>query len=441
MCLNLSNCSYLVLCCCSVGMFTLPAQAAWQIGYFSDDYHAVVKPSTSINTNTNNATEADANQGYDILVYHQNKPQPVLIQTNSDLTDYDFEVTDKQGKILPNIGELPYGHQSILIYTDMNFDGIADFALKEGNYSCYGGPSFQVYLADSKGSFNHSAGFTSLAQTKCGMFSIDTQAKQLHTMTKSGAGWHEYNTYNVINNSPNLIIRTTEETSYLTPSFWLITTDYYPKNPKQPAMPSIYTEGDDRVTPIRHTVSYLFDSTEKDIILSFQLNNKAKTVVIYRVDDQALDYALLDTDVFPLSEAAFDQGITYKGGFYAPKTEFSALLSYSGYLPENLHKQRQWQHKLEAEITAQRYPMFTLTANTHLSFSNAGVRYTIIDTPTKLGVQVLQNGKRTFLAGELKSKQGSLQQLHQPITSYDAYGENPQSVPLINTLININMIY
>lgn len=128
----------------------------------------------------------------------ENQTQKTLIKENVRLDEYDFENTKS------NIQELPYGHQSIIIYDDFNFDGQKDIAIKYGNESCYGGPSYYVFLK-LKNQFVRSAEFTDLAQNYCGFFSVEKEKKQLHTMTKSGCCWHQYSDFIVKNNKPLLI--------------------------------------------------------------------------------------------------------------------------------------------------------------------------------------------------------------------------------------------
>src|SRR6185436_16339027 len=105
--------------------------------------------------------------------------------------------------------ELPYGEQSVLIYDDFDFDGRRDLALMDGQNSCYGGPSFQIFLRQGSG-FVRSKAFTKLAQEFCGMFSVDPVAQRIATMTKSGCCWHEFNVYTVVNHEPRLLETTVE---------------------------------------------------------------------------------------------------------------------------------------------------------------------------------------------------------------------------------------
>ncbi len=80
----------------------------------------------------------------------------------------------------------------------------------DGQNSCYGGPSFQIFLRTDR-MFVKSAAFTELAQSYCGMFHVDHQKKRLATMTKSGCCWHQFNTFVVVGRAPALIESIVEE--------------------------------------------------------------------------------------------------------------------------------------------------------------------------------------------------------------------------------------
>ena len=125
------------------------------------------------------------------------KTKKQLIKINSD----ELTFTLHKGKVLANVKELPYGEQSSILYEDFNFDGIKDFAIMDGQNSCYHGPSFQIYLATNKG-FKQNPEFTELAQDYCGMFDIDYKTKTIRTMTKSGCCWHQYSEFKVKDNIP-----------------------------------------------------------------------------------------------------------------------------------------------------------------------------------------------------------------------------------------------
>ncbi|MCV6628524.1 MAG: hypothetical protein OIF50_01555 [Flavobacteriaceae bacterium] len=119
---------------------------------------------------------------------------------------------DTKGKPTSNFSELPYGDQSVIVAKDFNFDGQDDLAIMDGQNSCYHGPSFQIYLQSEAG-LKHSEAFSRLAQEYCGLFDVNTTDKSLHTMTKSGCCWHQFSTFEVVDNIPKLKVVVEEDAS------------------------------------------------------------------------------------------------------------------------------------------------------------------------------------------------------------------------------------
>ena len=195
-----------------LGLFVLPFLAypafaqTYQIQDFSDDYYAIIKSTNDADSETNSIVEI-----------RDVKTKKILISQPADI-DIDYELDNSKAhqlgdKISANIVSLPYGESSVLIYDDFNFDNKFDLAIKDGRYGCYGGPSYQVYLKQGR-TFVHSEGFTELAQGNCGFFDIDEEKQTLHTMAKSGAAWHQYSEYKVINNEPVAVHIVEEEYNY-----------------------------------------------------------------------------------------------------------------------------------------------------------------------------------------------------------------------------------
>lgn len=97
-----------------------------------------------------------------------------------------------------NIVQL-YNEQSPLIFNDFNFDGTEDLAIRNGNESNYGGPSYDVYVFNStRKQFVPSEELTSLAHENLGMFEVDSVRKRLITYSKSGCCWHLTTEYAVV---------------------------------------------------------------------------------------------------------------------------------------------------------------------------------------------------------------------------------------------------
>ena len=105
---------------------------------------------------------------------------------------------DKNQKPTVNVIQL-YNEQSPLIFDDFNFDGTEDLAIRNGNQSGYGGPSYDVYVFnDTKKQFVPSDELTALAYGNLGMFQTDHTRKRLITYAKSGCCWHITTEYAVV---------------------------------------------------------------------------------------------------------------------------------------------------------------------------------------------------------------------------------------------------
>lgn len=177
-----------------------PHYKQYKIEDFSEDYYALITPMSAEDIEAEDSSEVDS-----IITVIDAKSKRTLIRQTAWI-DLEYELGNSQelglgDTISANIVSLPYGEHSVLIYDDFNFDGQKDLAIKDGRYGCYGGTSYQIYLKEGN-TFKHSESFTDLAHGNCGFFNIDEDQKTLHTMTKSGAAWHEYSTYKIIDNKP-----------------------------------------------------------------------------------------------------------------------------------------------------------------------------------------------------------------------------------------------
>jgi len=111
-------------------------------------------------------------------------------------------VRDANGNPMVN-GATLYDDQGMIQIGDFNFDGATDFAVQDGPNSCYGGPSYHVFLFDAANRrFSMSEAFTALAQEWCGFFAVDPKKQELSTSTKSGCCWHQSARWKVANGAP-----------------------------------------------------------------------------------------------------------------------------------------------------------------------------------------------------------------------------------------------
>jgi hypothetical protein len=174
------------LCLFSLIALTTKCQVTFTVDGFSDRYFGKLFISD---------TAEVFSKGW-VAVYDR-KTKAQLIKVSADELTFELH----EGKVLANIRQLPYGEQSQIIHEDFNFDGRKDFAIMDGQNSCYHGPSFRIYLASAQG-FQFSKAFTRLAHEYCGMFQTDMETREIMTMTKSGCCWHQFSRFKVKNNKP-----------------------------------------------------------------------------------------------------------------------------------------------------------------------------------------------------------------------------------------------
>ncbi|TAE31691.1 MAG: hypothetical protein EAZ92_02400 [Candidatus Kapaibacterium sp.] len=89
-----------------------------------------------------------------------------------------------------------------LYFSDFNFDGNEDIAVRNGNQGGYGSPSYDIYLFQTAHKrFVLSKILTKIATENLGMFEIDVKEKRLITRNKSGCCWHLERKYEIVQGS------------------------------------------------------------------------------------------------------------------------------------------------------------------------------------------------------------------------------------------------
>lgn len=240
---------------------TFNSGTTFLVDNFSDEYYGKVHISD---------TSEVFSPGWISII--EKKTERELIKVDAEELTFDLH----EGEILANIKELPYGEQSSILFEDFNFDGMKDFAIMDGQNSCYHGPSYQIFLATPKG-FTLSPEFTSLAQDYCGMFDVDISTQRIFTMTKSGCCWHQFSEFKVKNNIP-YPIKVVEESL----SFSGLTWDYSEEN------------------LINEEIQYsdyqmlAVELNTKNLLLQFEID-KGKKMQIFIFENQ-LHYAFLDAE-------------------------------------------------------------------------------------------------------------------------------------------------
>ena len=311
------------------------AQTVFTVEDFAKDYYGKIK--------INDTTEVFS-KGW-VAIYDR-KTNKQIIKVDSE----ELAISLHDGKVIANIKSLPYGEQSLIMYEDYNFDGKKDFAIEDGQNSCYHGPSFKIYLANDNG-FSYSEAFTRLAQEYCGMFEVDYKEKKIYTMTKSGCCWHQFSEFIVKNNKPKAIKIITDEQDF---AYNIFTAEIW--------------NGKTMIKKQEKTIN-----TEQEgiqIILSFIVPENKKKVILFNTNDRTLNYAILRKD----STVEF----SYPIKTVYPNPDF----------------------KFEKSSTSR-----------SVIFSNKSATYKIYERPKELGIEITINGKTYNLVGDYKTKTGGLDNL------------------------------
>ncbi len=141
------------------------------------------------------ACDSSSCEGKAIVKISHKKGDAFTQILSSDGIYFSLDSTQKPSV---NIIQL-YNEQSPLIFEDFNFDGTEDLAIRNGNFSGYGGPSYDVYVYNiTKKKFVISKELTDLALGSLGMFQTDRKRKRLITFSKSGCCWHMKTEYAVV---------------------------------------------------------------------------------------------------------------------------------------------------------------------------------------------------------------------------------------------------
>ena len=327
--------------------FCANAQQTYAVEDFSDKYYAKLYVYQN---------DSDDYEGW-VAVYNK--------ETNKQLAKVEidrlyFDLND-DGNVKANVMELPYGEQSVLIHDDFNFDGEKDFALMNGQNSCYGGPSFDIYLYYN-GKLTYSSNFSELSNSYCGMFDYSAKEERIYTMVKSGCCWHQYSEYTVENNEPKAIRITTY--------------DHWTKPPYSLTVTEQTWDGEAMVEKVIGKEINLSSLGENDLIpFSFQLEN-GKWVLF-------VDHMSAEED-----RASTRYTFTNEEG--AVELEYPS--------PDENRKFASFVYTEDGK-------------NYTCSFSNGNARYTVYDysAPSrKLGVKVTVKGKTYDLKGKPETATRSL---------------------------------
>jgi hypothetical protein len=311
------------------------AQNVFTVDNFSNDYYGKIQISDTSEVFSKGS-----------VAIYQRKTNKQIIKVVSD--ELYLELHD--GKAIANTKSLPYGEQSLIMYEDFNFDGKKDFAICDGQNSCYHGPSFKIYLATNNG-FLFNKEFTRLAQEYCGMFNVDHEAKRIYTMTKSGCCWHEFSEFVVLNNKPKVIKIETEEENM---PFNISTEEIW--NGKSMDKKSVRTINTDQ--------------EGIEVILSFKIPKSNKQIILYNINDRMLYYALVKKD---------------------STVQFS--------------------YPMEAVYQNPDFQFDSTANNLGVTFKNKTAAYKVYERPNEIGITITTDGKTYNWIGDFNTKRGSLDRL------------------------------
>jgi hypothetical protein len=310
------------------------AQTTFKVDNFSKDYYGKIFISDTSEVFT---------KGW--IAIYDTKTKKQIIKVESD----ELALSLHKGKALANIKQLPYGEQSLIMYEDYNFDGIKDFAIENGQNSCYHGPSFSIYLATKTG-FKFCSDFTVLAQEYCGMFQVDYKTKRISVMTKSGCCWHQFSEFIVVNNKPK-VVKIVEEDQMGFPY-----NNYSEQN----------WDGKKMVLTSKRMIS--LDENGVNTIFSFKVDKNQKQVVLFNNNDRTLNYVLIGED---------------------DEVEFSYPIDSEDQKPDfNFDK-----------------------AHNTITFKNKGATYTIYDTKDSIGITIKTADKTYNWIGNSTTKKGKLKDI------------------------------
>jgi len=322
-------------------LIQLSAQTEYVIDNFSEKYYAKLT--------IDKGFEDDVFKQGNIRVFNKSTKTEIIKIESEEFTIF----FDEEGNINSNIVQLPYGEQSNIICDDFDFDGVKDLAIMDGQFGCYHGPSFQVYL-EKNNNLVHSPEFTELAHGYCGMFETDHKSKVIRTMTKSGCCWHEFSEFKVVNGIPKPTVIVVEELDGI---FHVSTTTEW--------------KGEEKIVTVEKTLETEYEDIKP--IISFELQKNRKKVSVFAISDYILTYLLIKPNEL---------------------VEFNYPIEGNDDRPDfilNKHLDR-------------------------LTFTNKDATYEVYETvkggKTKtIGVLVKVNGKTYDLKGDVNSLEGTLKNL------------------------------
>jgi hypothetical protein len=183
------------------------------------------------------------------------------------------------------------------------------------------------------------------------MFNVDSKAKKIYTMTKSGCCWHEFSEFAVVNNKPKAILIETEEQHL---PFNISTEEIW--NGKSMVKKSVKT----------------IDTNQEgiEVIFSFNIPKNDKEIILYNINNRTLNYALVRRD------STVEFSYPTKAVYQSPDFHFDSA-----------------------------------TKNLAVTFKNKTANYKIYERSNEIGITINTDNKTYNWIGDLNTKRGSLDRL------------------------------
>lgn len=237
--------------------FNTYSQIEYKIEDFSDTYYTVFI--------MDEIQKEEVFKNGTMLVFNKKTGQ-TLIEVECESAIFESKFTAGSKKIT-----VPYESQSSFLYIDFNFDGRKDIAIQQ-QYSSKG-PSYTIYIAKNAG-FELDSEFTDLIQSCQGNWDLDPDSDKIYTRSSGGCCWHSHSTYSVQNGRPVLISESVEHIDFA----YTITTTKHFKDGKM-------------VETVEKIINLEQDGIS--LLMSFDLKDKNKKVVLFNINDRTLNYALV----------------------------------------------------------------------------------------------------------------------------------------------------
>lgn len=262
-----------------------------------------------------------------------------------------------------DITDIPMDMQDLILFGDVNFDGIPDFLLRDDKAGARA-PSYKIYLANQDGSLVYNKEFSDLTDYYYGFFTIDSENNQIVVLDKANdEALDSVLFFDVVDNTPRLRKTLVDE---------------YDKNLPFINQRTISTWNDQSEIVSSETFP-IFSSINKgiDIVYSFYVEEDDDVVILLlKTDDDKLYYVVNteDEDQVEGNKLQFYNELRFEDTTNSPRNA-----RYSTNKEEEL-----------------------------ISFdAQDGATYELYNTPQSAGVRITKEGKKTEIKGNIEYRENN----------------------------------